>query len=141
MHLGFRRRELIVLYGAPYPIEKHPLGLLHSQAGIDQVRSDILILLLTNPGERVMLPQYGTALRSLIFDPNDNTLAETARQMIIQSLNTWEPRVAFQSIEVTNEFNESGVNSEHVLYIRIEFIDPGNIANIQVLVLEVPLSA
>ena len=130
-----------MLYGSPYPIEKHPLGFFYSQQGINQVKSDLLTLLLTNPGERVMLPQFGTALRSLIFEPNDNILATSARQMILDSIRTWEPRIAIKSVDVTNKVNEDGIDVYNTLYIRIEFIDPGNIPNIQVLVLEVPLSA
>jgi hypothetical protein len=130
-----------MLYGAPYPIEKNPLGLLYSQQGINQVKSDLLTLLLTNPGERVMLPQFGTALRSLIFEPNDDILATSARQMIVDSIRAWEPRIAIKSVDVTNKVNEDGIDVYNTLYIRIEFIDPGNIPNVQVLVLEVPLSA
>ena len=60
--------------GAPYPIIKHPRGFFHTQSGIDQVKADLLILLLTNPGERVMLPDFGAGLNRLMFEPNDSIL-------------------------------------------------------------------
>jgi len=129
-----------MLYGMPYPIEKHPLGLLYSQQGIDQVRSDLLTLLLTNPGERVMLPQFGTPLRSIIFDPNDETTAISTRDMILNAIKTWEPRIAIKGVNVTNRVNENGLPQNNILLIRIEFIDPGHIEDVQVLILEVPLS-
>jgi phage baseplate assembly protein W len=44
--------------GAPYPIIKSPRGLLRTQSGINQIKSDLLVLLLTEPGERVMLPEF-----------------------------------------------------------------------------------
>jgi hypothetical protein len=42
--------------GAPYPITKDPMGYFRIQSGIDQIRSDLLALILTNAGERPMLP-------------------------------------------------------------------------------------
>ena len=37
----------------------------------DAIRSDLLHLLLTNKGERLYLPDFGSDLRKYIFEPND----------------------------------------------------------------------
>ena len=79
--------------GIPYPIEPHPMGFLRSQCGLDQIKSDLLVLLLTNPGERIMMPEFGTPLRTLMFEPNDSNLHMQARSMIIRAIDQWEPRV------------------------------------------------
>lgn len=133
--------------GCPYPILKHPRGLLHTQSGIDQVKSDMLILLLTNPGERVMLPQYGTPLRDLVFDPNDAVLKERARDMIVNSITLWEPRITVQDIQIFTNFDDDFLHDDdpkedidHILGIRILFFDPENIKEVQELKLEVPLA-
>jgi len=131
--------------GAPYPITKTARGLLYSQSGADLIRSDLLQLLLTNPGERVMLPNYGTPLAELMFDPNDVEIAETARQMIIDAIDTWEPRIAVTDIEVgvatQDDLNptDPGTDIEHVLSIKILFSDFEDITEIQELNLQVPL--
>lgn len=137
----------MILAGAPYPIIKHPRGFLHSQRGINQVRSDLLILLLTNPGERVMLPEYGTPLRELMFEPNDEIIKEQALEMIINSITAWEPRITVTDIEILTSPDrellsgeETGEGLEHALLIRIAFADPGNIQELQELKLEIPLS-
>jgi phage baseplate assembly protein W len=105
-----------------------------------------LQLLLTNPGERVMMPQYGTPLRTLLFDPNDSFLADKARQMIVNSIKTFEPRIVVDAIDVFNgaedsflNANDDGTNREHVLGIKIVFRDPQDIREVQELVLQVPL--
>jgi phage baseplate assembly protein W len=133
--------------GFPYPVEKTSKGYFYSQSEIDQIKSDILILLLTNPGERVMNPEYGTPLKKLIFEPNDQTVRVQARNIIIQSLNKWEPRVAIQQVEVLTKADENSLNSlddknnsDHILFIRINFVDPSNIREVQELVLEMPLA-
>lgn len=133
--------------GIPYPVRKHAQGFFHTQEGINQIKSDLLVLLLTNPGERVFLPAFGTPLRQLVFEPNDTGLESKARQMIVNSIQQWEPRVAVQQIEVTNLIDETSLNSSddfteiyNVLSIRIIFVDPENIREIQELKLEIPLA-
>lgn len=132
--------------GAPYPITKHPLGFFRTQSGIDQVKSDLLSLLLTTPGERVMLPEFGTPLKKLMFDPNDSAVASQAREMIIKAINIWEPRITVDAIEVSNSMSSKALNpaddltnQEHILNIKIRFFDPNNISEIQELKLELPL--
>lgn len=132
--------------GIPYPIRKTPHGFLYPQGGIDQVKSDMLILLLTNPGERVMEPTYGTPLRTLLFEPNDLTLQIRARNMIIASIQKWEPRIKIDDIQVSS-VDETILNIaddkselESILFIRILFRDPQNIKEVQELTLEVPLA-
>ncbi len=46
-------------------------------------------LLLTTPGERVNLPQFGCGLRSLVFAPSSDALAATVKLRVIQGLNQW----------------------------------------------------
>ena len=60
--------------GLQYPLVKTHRGILAQNTGVDQIKADLLQLLLTNPGERVMLPSYGTPLRELLFEQNDSTL-------------------------------------------------------------------
>lgn len=134
--------------GVPYPTLKDPRGYWYSQSGVSTIKSDLLQLLLTNPGERVMLPEYGTALRKLLFEPNDPTLAEQARNLIINSISRWEPRIAVQNIEVSTNIDDTSLNTnddstqkDHILFIRIVFVDPQNIKEVQQLTLQVPLSS
>jgi hypothetical protein len=132
--------------GVPYPIQKDPKGYFRKQSDLNQIKSDLLILLLTNPGERVMLPEYGTDLRGLIFEQNDSILASKARDIIIASIRQWEPRVTIQQLDVfagpdTDSLSPNDDQSEvaHILTIRINFIDPENIQEVQDLTLTVPL--
>lgn len=136
--------------GMPYPIVKHPLGLLRTQKGINQIKSDLLALLLTEPGERVMLPSFGTPLKRFMFEPNDSSLLEGVRNTIIESIRNWEPRIRVVDIQVTNSASEmkSSMNPYensndmgHVLMVRISFTDFNNIQEIQELKLQVPLGA
>ena len=132
--------------GFPYPIQKTVLGYFHPQEDIDQIKSDLLILLLTNPGERIMNPRYGTPLKKLIFEPNDPRLLNEARSVIINSINRWEPRIALKQVEVLSKVDKDSLDTYddktetgHILAIRIIFVDPKDIQSVQELTLEVPL--
>jgi phage baseplate assembly protein W len=73
-----------------YPFRIDPASQQTAQTGypahVDQM---VRQLLLTNPGERVNLPQFGCGLRSLVFAPNTDALAATVKLRVIQGLNQW----------------------------------------------------
>lgn len=133
--------------GVPYPITKNPLGFFRTQSGVSQIKSDLLTLLLTNPGERVFLPEYGTPLKRLIFEQNDATLEMTARNMIIESISKWEPRIVVDQISVSSQasqsdlnFQDPGEDIDNILSIKIMFVDPEQLSEVQELVLQIPLA-
>ena len=132
--------------GLQYPLTKTPRGTLAQKNGIDQIKADLLQLLLTNPGERVMLPLYGTPLRKLFFEPNDIIVKAQAKAMIAKSIAMWEPRIVIDAIEVVFKFNPLELNKddtqddvESILGIKIRIIDPDNISEVDELVLELPV--
>jgi phage baseplate assembly protein W len=55
-------------------------------AHVDQM---VRQLLLTTPGERVNLPQFGCGLRALVFGGIDDALAATVKLRVIQGLDQW----------------------------------------------------
>lgn len=133
--------------GAPYPIIKDPKGFFRTTRGVDQVKSDLLILLLTEPGERVMLPDFGTPLRKFIFEPNDSRVNEQVRDAIAGAISEWEPRIAVQDIEVINgssnisdSLNEldNRQDLDHILLIKIRFSNFDSIDKVEELEVRLP---
>lgn len=55
-------------------------------AHVDQM---VRQLLLTTPGERADLPQFGCGLRALVFAPNSDALAATVKLRVIQGMTQW----------------------------------------------------
>jgi phage baseplate assembly protein W len=132
--------------GMQYPLIRGARGLLAQKSGVDQIKADLLQLLLTNPGERVMIPTYGTGLRKLFFEPNDAALVFQARQMIANAIIQWEPRIVVTDIQITTGIDRSllnprdtGEEADSILAIRISFVDPENISEIEDLALQVPI--
>jgi phage baseplate assembly protein W len=133
--------------GCPYPLVKHPRGFFRTQSGMDQIKSDLLALLLTEPGERVMLPDFGTSLKKFIFEPNDSSVLEQIRNEIARAISIWEPRIAVQNIEVTNGNDVIGSldqqdlkqDLQHIVLIKILFTNFDNIQKVEELRLEIPV--
>lgn len=55
----------------------------------DHVRSEVIQLLLTNPGERLFQPSFGAGLKRLVFEANDDVTAGLARARITKALSFW----------------------------------------------------
>lgn len=121
------------ILGCPYPIYPNPRGYLFSQKNIEVLKADMLQLLLTNHGERIMMPDYGTDLRRLFFEPLDDRLQKQAKDLIAASITKWEPRIAVDAIKVTRD------EEQHILKINIQFRDPENIVVVESLSLDLPL--
>jgi phage baseplate assembly protein W len=55
----------------------------------ERLRGRVLQVLLTTPGERVNLPEFGCGLADLVFAPNDPLLAATTEFTVAQALARW----------------------------------------------------
>jgi Bacteriophage baseplate protein W len=68
----------------------------------DHIRDEIVQLLLTNPGERPFLPEFGGGVRKLIFEPASDTLRGMTKARITEALSRWlGHRLTLEHLEVT----------------------------------------
>jgi len=67
-----------------YPYHFDGRGRTATTGEADHIRDLIEQVLLTSPGERVMRPDFGAGLLSLVFEPNSATLAATT-QFLVQT--------------------------------------------------------
>jgi phage baseplate assembly protein W len=76
-------------------------GDLPYAAGPEKVREAILLVLRTEPGERVMRPSFGCGLRRYLAEPN--TVATRARLVreVTAAIEAWEPRVRLREVTAT----------------------------------------
>jgi phage baseplate assembly protein W len=66
------------------------IELAHQEHDVEEA---IRIILLTQKGERVMRPEFGSDLHRLAFAPNDAGTAGLARRYVQEALARWEPRI------------------------------------------------
>jgi hypothetical protein len=86
-------------------------------AGEDDIREAIRIILETDPGERVMRPDFGAGLRSMVFEPINTSTMALVQQRVEAALVAWEPRIDVQEVVVSGERAALGV-----LDIRIDYL-------------------
>ena len=83
---------------------------------IDQVKSNIINLLKTNRGERVMQPEFGSGLREVLFSQmDDSEFGTLVEETIIGAFEQWMPYVQVENIDVdlSNELrdrNQTGIS-------------------------------
>lgn len=81
----------------------------------EDVRQAVLIILTTNPGERVMRPDFGAGLDDFVFAPITFTTTEQIRVRVTEALIDWEHRIDIVSVkvEVTGERNRLDITVDY----------------------------
>ncbi len=105
------------MVGMAYPIEKGKEG-YWPRRGVRALRlSSLLNILGTFKGERVMLPEFGSNLARLLFEPNDVMFRNRIQEEVVESLQRWDPNL--QVVSVIPE--QVGANSQITLFI--DYVD------------------
>lgn len=98
--------------GLAFPVAVDAEGGVAMAAHEEDIRQAIRIILDTDPGERVMRPDFGAGLRALVFEPiNTHTLA-LARHSVEQALVLWEPRIDSISVQVSAQARQGRIQIE-----------------------------
>ena len=82
------------------------------------IKQAIVNLLLTNKGERLMNPKYGSDIRSYLFEPLDFGTAAQIKSSITYCLKSYEPRIEVLNLECRPNFDENGFSVELQYEIR-----------------------
>jgi len=80
----------------------------------EQVKHNLLNLLLTYPGERVNLPRFGIGLKNLLFEQSIDL--ETLKIKIQNQIDIFIPDIKLQSVSTSLS------EDEHTLFIIIKYI-------------------
>ena len=85
------------------------------------VRQLIRQVLLTNPGDRVHLPDFGAGVRALVFSPINVGTASLAQTMIYSALNqTLADIIRVDEVVVTNVDSRLDITVVYTLYARMQ---------------------
>jgi len=82
------------------------------------IHESILQILGTRPGERFMNPEFGSRLKDLVFEQNDDVLKSLVRHYVIDAIKRWEKRVVITSVE----FDDAPESKDrNLLLVRINY--------------------
>lgn len=91
---------------------------------LESVKQDFKMLILTNPGERIMMPDFGVGLRQLLFSQNDKNLRDGISSRVYNQVRKYLNFINVSDIFIT-EINDNS-NSVNV---KIKYSIPSLKAN------------
>ena len=135
-------------YGLFFPFQDSRRGdyLALTEYEAQEIRSDLIHLLLTRKGSRYFLPEFGTRLYEYIFEPLDSPTFDQIESEIKESVETYIPNlqvtsvtvgaadVATDSLQINNE-QESEFNftatpeAQYTAKVRINYNITNNVFN------------
>ena len=85
----------------------------------DQIKSNLVNLLLTDVGERVMNPNFGCNLRRFLFEGITSSNMEEVATSLAGSISTFIPEINVTNIEIipTTDNNTIDINIDYYLKI------------------------
>jgi len=96
----------------------------------EQIRFNLINLILTSKGERIENPNFGTNLRSQLFGQMTEEILLVIKDDIIDSVSLYIPEVSIQDVELVIEPNE--VSNELLVKISYIILISGETENITV---------
>lgn len=94
-------------------------GFSTNKTALETIRQDLKMLLLTNPGERMMNPDYGIGIRRYLFEQKTSQTNSVLISKIQEQTNTYMNFVTISNIDIS-DIGES----ENSIYIKIEYYIP-----------------
>lgn len=85
----------------------------------DQIKSNLVNLLLTSTGERIMNPNFGTYLKRFLFEGITDSNLESLKDNLLNSISIYIPDITVTSIIITpnTDYNSIDLNIDYVVNI------------------------
>jgi len=76
----------------------------------DQIKSNMVNLILTNKGERIMNPEFGADVRRSLFEQITDDTSTSITEHIAEAVSTFIPEVTLTNIDVTTDPDSNTIN-------------------------------
>jgi len=84
---------------------------LMNLTAMDSIKQDLKMLIMTSPGERVMLPEYGVGIRRVLFEQNSELTKSSLIKTIQNQINIYMNFLIVKDIQVSeNKEDENALN-------------------------------
>jgi uncharacterized protein len=102
--------------GWRFPIFPDVTGSLAYVEGDENVEQSLRILLLTQLGERVMRPDFGTAAPRLVFAPGSLQFLGLLETTVREAVRDWEPRIDLDAVRAEADPEEENRVTVSIAY-------------------------
>jgi phage baseplate assembly protein W len=100
-------------------VEDGAYGLLKNISEV--AKQNLKMIVLTNPGERVMDADFGVGLKRYLFELSNTQIKQVIRQKIIDQVSKYLPYVRVDNVNVA-----SSRSNPNTLGVRIEYSIPSS---------------
>lgn len=90
-----------------YKFDKDASGNIKIVTENDSISQSIRTILSTRPGERIMLPEFGSSLYRFIFEPMDEFTTQSMQYEVDAAVRQWEDRVYVSNVSVEPNYDEN----------------------------------
>ena len=107
-------------YGVSWPVGSNNGEYFSKSSGYNLIKNNMIQLLLTGLGERVMLPNFGTNLKALLFENVNPLDVEDIKEQIVEAYNEFMPDLVINAVEISNVNEGDGSNTpEEISQLRV----------------------
>lgn len=92
--------------GWAFPSQIDADGTIAEAVYEEDIHQAIRIILGTNPGERVMRPDFGAGLNAFVFETVNTTIMERLKNRVREALIDWEPRIDVEGVKIRSAPSE-----------------------------------
>lgn len=85
----------------------------------DAIANSIHNIFSAVPGDYVLAPAFGSSLNQMVFEPVNDTTARTIGLMIVDLINTWEPRVNVVDLPIQIKEDRQGYQFAVIMEIPL----------------------
>lgn len=102
--------------GWAFPPQLNAEGKIALAVYEEDINQALRIILGTNPGERVMRPDFGAGLESFVFEPLNTTTMHLLKTRVEEALIDWEPRIDVDKVSASTDPSE-----RNKLYLEVTY--------------------
>jgi phage baseplate assembly protein W len=110
-------------YGIILPITNGPQGYFNQSYSIlEQIKSNLNLLLRTKKGERRMNPEFGSGLWTVLFENYTDDISALIENIIKKDIVRWMSYINVDSVQVST--NDTENSDKHTIYVRVLYTVP-----------------
>lgn len=89
-------------------------GFMLTKTLAENTKQNLKNLILTSPGERVMIPEFGVGIRNFLFENADSSLTNRVEARIVNQIETYMPALNILDLEVR-------ISDAHLLSVKLRY--------------------
>tara|TARA_A100001515_G_C4494837_1_gene184598 strand:+ start:202 stop:603 length:402 start_codon:yes stop_codon:yes gene_type:complete len=87
-------------------------GFALTQTIQEVAKQNLRMLVLTNPGERVMIPSFGAGVRQMLFEQQTPGVLDMIRERIVSQVKIYLPYIKIANVKIFNASDSKSYNQD-----------------------------